>query len=332
MKDKGMFVKSIAENEPLVRMIDIRKEYPGRTKGSTIPAVDGVSLEIYPSETLGLVGESGSGKTTLARMLIGLTKETSGQLFFKGVDIKTLTRGQQKVYRRHIQMVFQDPFSSLNPRMTVGHMLARPLQIHGVVTKALMGQRIDELLEMVGLRPEHVRRYPHELSGGQQQRVGIARALALDPELTILDEPTSALDVSVQAQILSLLRRLQGELNLTFLFISHDLSVIQYLSNRIAVMYKGQIMEIGDTSSIIQRARHPYTRLLLGAVPKFYVPTLSPVRDVPYVKEDVHTSGCPFFPRCTYNSKSCETQRPELISQKNGRQVACFHPLEGGMD
>jgi oligopeptide/dipeptide ABC transporter ATP-binding protein len=332
MKDIGMLGRTNAENDPVVRMIDIRKKYPGRTKGSIITAVDGVSLDIYPSETFGLVGESGSGKTTLARILINLTPKTSGQVHFKGVDPGTMSRGQQRTFRRHIQMVFQDPFSSLNPRMTVGRMLARPFQIHGVVTKALVRQRVAELLGMVGLRPEHARRYPHELSGGQQQRVGIARALALSPELTILDEPTSALDVSVQAQILALLRRLQRELNLTFLFISHDLSVIQYLSDRIAVMYKGQIMEIGDTTSIIQRACHPYTRLLLGAVPKFYMPTLPPVKDVPYVKEDVYTAGCPFFPRCTYSSKSCETQRPELIPQDNGRQVACFHPFEGGPD
>jgi oligopeptide/dipeptide ABC transporter ATP-binding protein len=319
----------VLKREPVVRIVDVCKEFSGRVAGGKVVAVSNVSFDIYPGETLGLVGESGSGKTTLARILIGLTECTSGHVLFDGMDLSRLSRKKQNTIRRNIQMVFQDPFSSLNPRMTVGQVLARPLKIHKIASGQKLTKRIAELLEMVGLRREHAYRYPHELSGGQQQRVGIARALSLGPKLTILDEPTSALDVSVQAQILSLLKKLQRELNLTFMFISHDLSVIQYLSDRIAVMNLGRVMELGNKILIVQTARHPYTRLLLGSVPRFYRPSFPPPEDVSAVNHDLVTDGCAFEPRCTYHMEVCRHQTPKLKLVDNEHYVACFLDARG---
>lgn len=317
-------VTSRAGGDPLVRLENVRKEY--RVGDRSVVAIDGVTLDIYPGETLGLVGESGSGKTTLARVLVGLVKLSSGRIWFDGNELGELSSAEWRRFRRNIQMVFQDPFTSLNPRMTVEEMLSRPLHIHGLTTKQQWRQHVSELLERVGLRPEQAHRYPHELSGGQQQRVGIARALAVKPRLTILDEPTSALDVSVQAQILSLLRRLQEELELTFLFISHDLNVIQYLSHRIAVLYRGQVMEVGDTLTLVSQPCHPYTRFLLGSVPRFYgVGPLLPPSPLPTEPGPV---GCCYYSRCSYRSEVCRTRRPDIVPLSPVHHLACFHPWQ----
>lgn len=311
---------------PVIRMEGLRKAFPARDGAADLVAVDGVSLDIRPGETLGLVGESGSGKTTIARMLVGLETPTAGSIHFGDLDLAKLARRDWRDVRRQVQMVFQNPESSLNPRMTIGDAIARPLRIHGLAKRAECPQRVTELLAMVGLRPEHAARFPHELSGGQQQRAGIARALALQPKLAVLDEPTSALDVSVQAQILLLLRRLQRDLDLTFFFISHNLSVVQFLSHRTAVMYRGRLMELGATRALMHRPRHPYTRHLLGSVPRFYggLPAAQPAT----AAEAAEPAGCPFYPRCPNRLAQCRGDFPELAAIAPEQHVACFNPLK----
>jgi ABC-type oligopeptide transport system ATPase subunit len=265
----------MAAVRPLVRVRDLAKTYPvrggwlGRQVGQ-VRAVDGVSFEVHPGETLGLVGESGCGKTTTGRCVLRLIEPSAGSVEFDGTDVLALPPGQLRRFRRRMQMVFQDPYGSLNPRMTVGAMLEEPLAVHRIGERSDRRDRVAELLRRVGLRPEHAGRYPHEFSGGQRQRIGIARALALGPEFIVADEPVSALDVSIQAQVLNLLKDLQSELGVSYLFIAHDLAVVEHVSHRIAVMWGGQIVETGPTAQIIEDPQHEYTRTLLAAVPRLY--------------------------------------------------------------
>ena len=297
----------------------------------TLQAVDNVTLSIMPGETLGLVGESGCGKSTLARCLSRLSDISEGQLLFDGTDISGLNARQMRVHRRKIQMVFQDPYASLNPRRRVADLIAEPLRIHLKLSEAGVKDRVAGLLEQVGLLPDHAARYPHEFSGGQRQRIGIARAIALDPKMVILDEPVSALDVSVQAQIVNLLADLQDRLKLTYLFIAHDLSVVRQVSTRIAVMYLGSIVELGDADQIFSQPAHPYTQALISAVPKpIYAGGVARNRII--LTGDVPSpinppSGCRFHTRCPIVQEKCRNDRPALVPLSDGRVVACHFPL-----
>lgn len=310
---------SAAEEKPILQVSGLRKHYPVRgglfsRRIGDIRAVDGVGFSIRKGETLGLVGESGCGKSTLARTLIRLEEPTEGQVLFEGRDLAAARRGELFELRRSIQMVFQDPFSSLNPRMTAGEIVREPLLIHRAGTKLEQSTRVRELFGLVGLGPGLMDRYPHEFSGGQRQRVGIARALALDPKLLVADEPVSALDVSVQSQVLNLMVKLQREMGLTYLFISHDLSVVEYISDRIAIMYLGRIVEIGSVEVIFEQPAHPYTRALLQAIP---VPDPRRRRkSVPLEGETpspvTPPTGCPFHPRCPFRIPECKEVVPPL--------------------
>jgi len=320
---------------PLLALSSVSRHFAVRgRRGAILRAVDGVSLDIRPGETVGLVGESGCGKTTLGRVAIGLLKPTSGQVSFRGGDVSRLPRPEQRALRRRAQFIFQDPVSSLDPRMRAGAIIGEGLSVHRMCGGRPGRQaRVDELLRQVGLEPEHASRFPHEFSGGQRQRIGIARALAVEPELVVCDEPVSALDVSVQAQIVNLLADLQHELGLAYLFISHDLSVVRYLSDRVAVMYLGRIVELGPVADLYDRPRHPYTRALLSAVP-----TVDPGsgRGRIILEGDVPSPidpppGCPFHPRCPERIPAqpggvspCDTLVPVLAGGAGGHPAACF--------
>jgi oligopeptide transport system ATP-binding protein len=317
----------LLEVRHLVKHFPVAGGFLGRGAG-LVRAVDDVSFTIRRGETLGLVGESGCGKTTTGRAILQLERPTSGQVLFEGRDLTTLDEVELRDMRRRMQVIFQDPYSSLNPRMTVGQMLAEPLAVHGIVReRAARAARVQELLRRVGLLPQHAFSYPHELSGGQRQRVGIARALAMEPTLIVCDEPVSALDVSIQAQIINLLEDLQRELGLTYLFIAHDLAVVRHISDRIAVMYLGKIVEIADRRALYEDPQHPYTKALLAAVP-IPDPELEARRERVVLGGEVPSplnppTGCVFHPRCPIAVDRCPREVPELREVRPGHQAAC---------
>jgi len=322
-----------AGSPPLLELRNLRKHYPIRGgvfagKVGEIRAVDGVSLALHAGETLGLVGESGCGKSTLGRTLMRLEEPTGGEVLFQGRDIAQLRGKELFALRREIQMIFQDPYSSLNPRMTIGEIVREPLLVHRVGTREEQLERVKALLELVGLTGEMLGRYPHEFSGGQRQRIGVARALALSPKVIVADEPVSALDVSVQSQVLNLMVRLQRELGLTYLFISHDLSVVEHVSDTIAIMYLGRIVEKGPVDAIFSRPAHPYTRGLLAAVPE-PDPTRRPER--PPLQGEAPSPvapppGCPFHPRCPFATEECRRVVPTLEAAPGLDASPALHP------
>jgi peptide/nickel transport system ATP-binding protein len=330
------------DNIPLLEVRDLKKHFP-ITKGlfssvhGYVKAVDGVSFAIPRGQVLGLVGESGCGKTTVGRMIMRLYRPTAGQILVRldtgrgdsqaSADIASLSHSQLMPYRRQMQMIFQDPYSSLNPRKTILEIVSEPMRIHGLASGKALQSRVEELLELVGLRAEYVMRYPHAFSGGQRQRIGIARALSLNPQFIVADEPVSALDVSVQAQVLNLMRSLQRRLGLTYLFISHDLSVVKHISDRIAVMYVGNLVETASTKELFVKPLHPYTEALLSSVPK-PDPRLERRRKIPQgeVADPAHPPpGCRFHPRCPYVQGRCAQEEPALREFPGGRTVACHY-------
>jgi oligopeptide/dipeptide ABC transporter ATP-binding protein len=321
-------------SDVILEVRDLRKHFEvgggmfGGRRG-IVRAVDGVSFALRRGETLGLVGESGCGKTTTGRCILQLEQPTSGQIIFEGRDLAGVDARELRAVRRRMQVIFQDPYSSLNPRMTVGDIVAEPLAVHGIVKRASARRdRVRELLRQVGLLPQHAARYPHQMSGGQRQRVGIARALAMEPSLIICDEPVSALDVSIQAQIINLLEDLQSELGLTYLFIAHDLAVVRHISDRVAVMYLGKIVEMADRKTLYDEPLHPYTRALLSAVP-IPDPELEERRERLVLGGEVPSplnppSGCVFHPRCPIAVDRCRATIPELREVRPGHWAACL--------
>ncbi|MFF0626603.1 ABC transporter ATP-binding protein [Streptomyces sp. NPDC004296] len=318
----------------LVRHFPITKGLLKRKVGA-VQAVDGIDFDVFPGETLGVVGESGCGKSTMGRLITRLDEPTGGSIEFEGQDITHLSPGKLRPLRRDVQMIFQDPYGSLNPRHTIGGIVSTPFRLQGVEPEGGVKKEVQRLLELVGLSPEHYNRYPHEFSGGQRQRIGIARALALKPKLVVADEPVSALDVSIQAQVVNLMDDLQEELGLTYVIIAHDLSVIRHVSDRIAVMYLGKIVELADRDALYASPRHPYTKALLSAVP-VPDPKRRTKRDRILLKGDVPSpinppSGCRFRTRCWKVTEECATTEPPLVRLRTGHQVACHHP-EGEAD
>ena len=317
--------------EPIIRVEQLEKSFHIRNgslgKRGVIHAVNGVSLEIGKGETLGLVGESGCGKSTLGRTILKVYEPDAGRIYCDGTDIPDFNHRQLRPWRKRMQMIFQDPYASLNPRFTVGELIAEPMKIYETCSPQEQTERVQDLLRTVGLKPDHIRRYPHEFSGGQRQRIGIARALALEPEFIVCDEPISALDVSIQAQIVRLLERIQDEKDISYLFIAHDLTMVRHISHRIGVMYMGALVEIGPADEVCEHPIHPYTKLLMSAVP-----TPDPVRarqqqrilpqgEVPSPFD--LPEGCPFAPRCPHAAEQCRNTVPPL-REKDGRQAACF--------
>ena len=318
---------------PLLEVKDLVKYFPVKSSGllrrtiGQVQAVDGVSFTVDKGSSLGLVGESGCGKTTTGRVITRLYDPTSGTIMFEGNEIGQLNRKQMMPYRRQIQLIFQDPYSSLNPRHTVGTIVGTPMQVHQTVPKNKMLTRVQELLETVGLKPEHYNRYPSEFSGGQRQRIGIARALALNPKLIVADEPVSALDVSIQAQVVNLLQDLQKQFDIAFLFIAHDLAIVRHFCPRIAVMYLGKIVEVGDRDSIYLTPHHPYTQALLSSAPDVRQAAIGGRRERIRLEGDVPSpvnppSGCRFRTRCWKAQEICAQEEPPLL-QIGGREVAC---------
>jgi oligopeptide/dipeptide ABC transporter ATP-binding protein len=330
---EGRTLDEVPAPNALLEVRGLKKHFPLRSGffsriAEQVKAVDGVSFWIDPGETLGLVGESGSGKSTTGRTLLRLLEPTAGEIRFGGEDVVAMDAGELRALRRRAQIIFQDPFASLNPRMTVGDTLREVLKVHDLARGAAANARIRELLDRVGLLPSHAHRYPHEFSGGQRQRIGIARALSVEPDFIVCDEPVSALDVSVQAQVVNLLDRLQSELGLAYLFIAHDLSVVEHVSDRVAVMYLGRIVEVGAAEDINSRPRHPYTRALLSAIP---VPVPGRGRERIVLPGDVPSpidppSGCPFHPRCPHPLKDEECARvvPPLAEKAPAQFAACI--------
>jgi oligopeptide/dipeptide ABC transporter ATP-binding protein len=333
--------RSVVPGSPLLEVRNLRKYFPVTSRGllrrsiGRVHAVDGVSFQVQAGHSLGLVGESGCGKSTTGRLITRLLEPTSGSIQFEGRDISHLDRKSMLPLRREIQMIFQDPYSSLNPRHTVGTIVGTPLRVHKVVPDKQVLGRVRELLEVVGLNPEHYNRYPSEFSGGQRQRIGIARALALEPRLLVADEPVSALDVSIQAQVVNLLQDLQHELGVSFLFIAHDLAVVRHFCPEVAVMYLGKIVEIADRETLYERAHHPYTQALLSAVPDVRQAVVGGRRPRIRLEGDVPSpvnppSGCRFRTRCWLAKEICATQEPPLLQIGPTHKVACHFAGEQG--
>ncbi|MFD8308274.1 ABC transporter ATP-binding protein [Streptomyces sp. NPDC059690] len=326
----------VAPGETLLKVTGLQKHFPIK-KGllqrqvGAVRAVDGIDFEVRSGETLGVVGESGCGKSTMGRLITRLLEPTAGSIEFEGKDITHLGVGGMRPMRRDVQMIFQDPYSSLNPRHTIGTIIGAPFRLQGVEPEGGVKKEVQRLLSVVGLNPEHYNRYPHEFSGGQRQRIGIARALALKPKLVVADEPVSALDVSIQAQVVNLMDDLQEELGLTYVIIAHDLSVVRHVSDRIAVMYLGKIVELADRDSLYRAPMHPYTKALMSAVPIPDPRRRSAKSERILLKGDVPSpiappSGCRFHTRCWKATEICRTTEPRLVELKPGQQVACHHP------
>ena len=318
------------QKKELVQVRNLVKHFPVENSDDVVQAIDGVSFDIFAGETLGLVGESGCGKSTVGRCILRLYEPTSGEVFFENQNITRLPNKQMQALRREMQIIFQDPYASLNPRLNILSIVSEPLKIHGIGGKTERRERVADLLKKVGLDPDYMTRYPHEFSGGQRQRIGIARALALNPKLIIADEPVSALDVSVQAQVVNLLQDLQAEFGLTYLFISHGLAVVEHISQRVAVMYLGKIVEIADARELYENPLHPYTKALLSAIP---VPDPKHKRERIMLQGDVPTpinppSGCRFRTRCPWAIEECAQVVPELREIKNNHFAACIR-VEG---
>lgn len=320
---------SVDPNTPLLEARNLKKQF--RVSKKLVHAVDSVSFQIWPGETLGLVGESGCGKSTLARCLVRLYSVTAGEVWLRGQNITSLSRRRLRPFRRWMQIVFQDPSASLNPRRRIGDLIAEPLRVHGLRRGPAVRERVSELMDLVGLLPDYIDRYPHEFSGGQRQRIGVARALAVEPHLIVADEPFSALDVSIQAQVVNLLTDLQERLNLTYIVIAHDLRVVRQVSSRVAVMYLGSIVETGPTDTIYDTPAHPYTAALMSAVPTSDMEQPKPHGEA-ILHGDVPSpmnppAGCRFHPRCRYAQARCRSERPALRRLADGREVACHFPL-----
>lgn len=318
------------DTRKLIEIKDLKKHYITsaglfRRNAKMVKAVDGINLTIERGETLGLVGESGCGKSTLGRTILRLISPTSGSVIYNGQDIATYNKEDMRQTRQKLQMIFQDPYGCLNPRMTIQDLVKAPLDVFHIGTEKERVQKVISMLEYVGMGEQHLRRYPHEFSGGQRQRIGIARALILQPEFVVCDEPVSALDVSVRAQVLNLMRELQNKLNLTYLFISHDLSVVKHISDRVAVMYLGRIVEITTKDELYANALHPYTKALLSAIP---IPDTGKKRERIYLKGDIPSAynpppGCNFHTRCPYATARCKSELPQLKMQEGDHKVAC---------
>ncbi|MGV9554360.1 ABC transporter ATP-binding protein [Streptomyces sp. NPDC003522] len=326
--------ETLLQVEGLTKHFPIYGGFPIKRKVGAVQAVDGVDLTVGVGESVGLVGESGCGKSTTGRLITRLLEPTGGKITYAGQDITHASRRQIAPVRSEIQMIFQDPYSSLNPRQTVGTIIKSPMEVNGINPPGGREKKVRELLELVGLNPEHYNRFPHEFSGGQRQRIGVARALSLNPKLIVADEPVSALDVSIQAQVVNLLQKVQEEMGIAFLFIAHDLAVVRHFSQRLAVMYLGKVVEVGDRDSIYNRPRHPYTHALLSAVPEVEIEDEGPARERIRLSGDVPSpihppSGCRFRTRCWKAQDKCATQEPPLVQlsgNRAGHLTACHFP------